>query len=429
MSKGTISSAAINLAKVCVGSGVLALPYAFFRGGLIFGPIVMTGIALLNFIGVMMMMECKKETENHIVPPSISSTYSKICYVAYGWIGVYLADMSLIITLLGVCVTYLITSVAMISDIYVNYINNDIIITNNDTTILTFIMGGIIFLPCCAKDVGILSSVSLLALVSLIIGIFALFLFGIYEFGDDVNNTQENYSYVPKNISDVFSFMGIVSFCFGLTSLCFPVESSMEDKKSFSIAVIWCLIFVVSLYTIVGDGLYILYANDDNGVNSNILSNLPQNSVTADIVRLCISLVCLLSIPLTFLPPSQMIEQYWRAERAERMSLVEKGEYEVIGGGNEKEDNTVNVSIRLIIMICCTLSAAIVPCFGTIVSLLGAFTVSILSYLLPPLLHLKLIGNNDRLDYSYTIVGIAITIIGTTIEVMEVYEKAQAGVC
>ena len=43
------------------------------------------------------------------LPSELSSVYSKISYAALGTIGVYITDLSIIVTLVGVCVIYQIT--------------------------------------------------------------------------------------------------------------------------------------------------------------------------------------------------------------------------------------------------------------------------------------------------------------------------------
>ena len=99
----------------------------------------------------------------------------------------------------------------------------------------------------------------------------------------------------------------------------------------------------------------------------------------------------------------------------------------------------------------CTILAIYVPCFGDVISLLGCFTVSILSFVMPPLLHYKIVSiplshkkdhvmvefANDAVnpkvqivfDVILTILGIFISVAGTCINGASVYEKIVKGVC
>eukprot|EP01035_Chromulina_nebulosa_P020161 gene20161-26174_t len=78
--------------------------------------------------------------------------------------------------------------------------------------------------------------------------------------------------------------------------------------------------------------------------------NLPTNSFIATLLRITMASVCLLGYPIVFNPPANMIETY------------------------------------------CTVCSSFIPCFGVVVSLLGCFTVTILSFILPPLLHLQIVS-------------------------------------
>ena len=54
-SGATILQTTISVIKVCIGAGVLALPYAFSQGGLVVGSIGLSGIALWNYWTTMML--------------------------------------------------------------------------------------------------------------------------------------------------------------------------------------------------------------------------------------------------------------------------------------------------------------------------------------------------------------------------------------
>lgn len=187
----------------------------------------------------------------------------------------------------------------------------------------------------------------------------------------------------------------------------------MIDKNEFNKAVMYCLVFVCLLYTLVGDGLALLYSLDPDGISSNILQNLPPHSWTAMFVRLTMGAVSILTFPLTLVPVSQMIEnlitQNFTAPRslylpiADRLPGSGKGQITTSGSSNnlglnidlEGDDSSnsslsFRLSVRFVLVVICTALAATVPCFGDVVSLLGCFTVSILSFIMPPCYTFKL---------------------------------------
>lgn len=416
--------AAVNLAKLCIGSGVLALPYASWKGGLLFSPIGIAVIAFWNYIACSQMIRCKRACSKYTLWPGrgLSSTYSLIAYAGIGWPGVYTIDISIIITLLGVCISYQIAFASLVSDIPFIHLSR---------TTLSILSGLHVFPVSCAKDVGILSSYSLAGLVCLLMGIFVIICYGIWQFGaETIGNTGavalsdssavSPLTYFPASLDDMTIYFGVTVFCFGLCSLTFPVEESMRNKKEIEKAVSWCLLFVLSVYTIVGDGVAILYSRHPDGISSNILQNLPEKATAATMVRFSMAAVCLLTYPLTLVPPAQMIEQLL-IQNLSTCGTSGKYAYNTLrggGGGGGGSGNIAGVEkhqsindsniedfdvasyepstflrcmVRASLIALCTFIATSTPCFGSVISLLGCFTVSILSFVMPAILHLRLV--------------------------------------
>lgn len=438
-------AASINLSKLCIGTGLLALPLATYRGGLIFSPLGIAVIAVWNGIACDMMIRCKQATsgEQFSQLNNLSSTYSKIAYVGCGWIGVYIIDASIVITLLGVCITYQIAFSTLMKDILGNMLSH---------RHLTIISAIIVYPASCAQDISILTKYSIAGLVFLLIAIFTIFYFGFYSFGANFLRNAAVIPNFPKSLEDMITYSGVSIFCFGLCSLAFPIEETMSKKEDFRLAVTCCLFFVWLVYTVVGDGLAILYVQDTNGIQSNILQNLPLTSLTAALVKLSMAAVCLFTFPLTLVPPALMIEHLivQRCRRRNDDNLDTNGignpniEYQSINNDIIDEDldtsdhgfySTIYFSYinRLILVCFCTVSAIGIPCFGDIISLLGCFTVSILSFVMPPLLHYRIVtypvlrgnrlaskvGENDFVSFRYqAIIDIVLTILGVLVSLI-----------
>jgi amino acid permease len=288
--KSSTFGAAINLSKLAIGTGVLALPYATSRGGLLFGPICLALIAIWNGIACRLMIECKRYCQGMILPRGISSTYSKIAYVAIGQTGVRITDFSIIITLLGVCVVYQITFATLLVDIPGIFLSKEA---------LTILSAFIVFPFCIPKDLSVLSAFSFIGLVCLMIGIFSILVYGFYAFCDETisdpfsaANSGSSLTLFPPSFADLTLFVGIATFCFGLPTLAFPVEESMDRQNScFLTAVSWSLVFVWVVYVAIGVAGSLLFIHDPSGINDNILANLPENSLATSFVRLSMALV------------------------------------------------------------------------------------------------------------------------------------------
>lgn len=111
----------------------------------------------------------------------ISSTYSRIAYAGAGWIGVYIIDLSIMITLLGVCITYQIAFSALLKDVIsLSHVK------------LTVISGILVFpLSGFTANIGLLSKYSLLGLLLLVLAILSIFCFGIGTYGASIEYTKQ----------------------------------------------------------------------------------------------------------------------------------------------------------------------------------------------------------------------------------------------
>mmetsp|Transcript_2876 Transcript_2876/g.4376 ORF Transcript_2876/g.4376 Transcript_2876/m.4376 type:complete len:499 (+) Transcript_2876:60-1556(+) len=415
--------AAVNLSKLSIGNGILALPYAAYKGGLLFSPMGIICIAVWNVMSCFLMISCKRHCEGTHYPKGVSSSYSRIAYSACGWWGVFFTDTAIVATLLGVCASYQIAFAQFLKDIPGNPLS--VYPESAQTTGFIYLSFFVVYPLSCPKNIGVLSKTSFAGLMCLLISIGVLIAFGLSSYGDGFQETETELTMLPTSPSALTTFIGIAVFCFGLCTFAFPVEESMANRADFPRAVMWSMIFVCSFYVLMGDVLCLVYQYDPSGISGNILQNLPKHSTTAAVVRTALAMVCLVSFPLTMVPPAEMIEQMiiQSIRRWTRPSqpLVEEGgvslphyssltsesdvrQTELVEERHytpehfEEPSMMLRWSNRLFLVVMCTALAAHVPCFGLVVSLLGSFTVTILSFVLPPVLHL-LIVIKPRMDY------------------------------
>ena len=439
-------SAVVNLAKLCIGTGILALPFATLKGGLLFAPLGIGIIAFWNWISCRSMISAKYASLHKPSPDGLSSTFSRIAYCSGGWAAVYLTDASIIITLLGVCITYQITFSKLMEDFLQSQgVNN---VSSSHMSLFTML----ILAPpvVLTTDVSRLTHFSVAGLFMLLVGVAAIVLFGVSFYGNEVlsgsdPDTLQVLPLWPQSLEDFSAFIGIATFGFGVCSLVFPVEESMKDKAQFNAAAFAALLLVWITYSVMGAGVSALFIHDPHGIAGNILENLPQKSLTAEIVRVSFSIVCLLTYPLAFIPPAAMTESYILRSLGQsgngtdvdspmstqsRLTFVQQWftDYEAISSHNpdssrlaassrsstslsgtrsgpeslvhpnegsqsvRKASALLRYANRITMLALCTSVSTNYPCFGMLVSLLGCFTVTILSFVLPPFFRLMLVS-------------------------------------
>jgi amino acid permease len=169
----------------------------------------------------------------------------------------------------------------------------------------------------CLRDLDSISWLSLVGMGCLVAGVAAILLHGARAFGSEAvdeyfgdsggsdsqagAHIREAAALWPSTLDGAAAFLGVIIFCFDICSLAFPIEQSMRRKENFGKAVVWALLFVWAVYVVLGDVGAVLYVHDPQGIQENILGNLPLRSTVALMVRCamaCVSPCCARSFPL-----------------------------------------------------------------------------------------------------------------------------------
>lgn len=300
LKKSTVLGASANLAKLCIGAGIMALPRATTRGGVIFAPVCLALLAYWNKLASVMLIRCHEFTKHSERPAGLSSLYSKIAYSAAGWSGVAVTDGSVVATLIGVTISY--------QMLFANLIHKIPWITCSKET-LTLLFAVVVLPLSCARDLRSIAKFSMSGLICMVAALSAILLYGAITYGDPLTGGDFPLQAWPQSVGDFTAYIGIATFGFGICCVAFPVYESMEEPSKFQKAATYSLIFCWAVYVVVGNVLASLFVQDPDGVNDNILANLPTDSLAASLVRISMASVCILSFPLAMVPPAQIIEQ------------------------------------------------------------------------------------------------------------------------
>lgn len=297
------------------------------------------------------------------------------------------------------------------------------------TRLLSSALSLAVVLPLSLRPFSFLSYTSVAGLLALGLAFLVLILNGIATLSNgDGNPTaaepapspwQQTFSTTPRGLAE---FYGVVSFCFGIPPLAFPIEGSMGRPDRFPSAVRWSMAAVALLYIGICEAVALLYPN----APSNILMALPADSVLATSVRLLIAAVCLLSYPLALVPLAESMEKALvpacassDEERAPLRGGAGAAAAPAEGGRRAR------LAVRVGVVVASAMFAAGVPCISVIISFIGAFSVALLALVLPPLFHLCLVSmrqaQRDALkDAALLVLGSVATIVATVL-------TAQAG--
>ena len=289
-----------------------------------------------------------------------------------------------------------------------------------------------VVLPLSLRPFSFLSYTSVAGLLALGLAFLVLILNGIATLSNgDGNPTaaepapspwQQAFSTTPRGLAE---FYGVVSFCFGIPPLAFPIEGSMGRPDRFPSAVCWSMAAVALLYIGICETVALLYPN----APSNILMALPADSILATSVRLLVAAVCLLSYPLALVPLAESMEKALvpacASSDEERAPLrgaagAGAGAAAPVEGGRR-----TRLAVRMGVVVASAMFAAGVPCISVIISFIGAFSVALLALVLPPLFHLCLVSmRQTRRD---ALKDVALLVLGSVATIVATVLTAQAG--
>jgi amino acid permease len=407
--KGTSSTknVGMNLAKTAAGTGILALPYACKEGGLLLFVVGTLVIAVWNVFSLKRLCDCltilletttttaaaaatdEAEDSQHArirrqqqyrrppPPPAGTATLGKVAYYACGDTGLVVLDIMLLLLLSGIVIAYECAILEFAKGTPFTTTNNVL-----DAIILAMLMVPL----CLVDDLSNLSKLSRLGLVILGFTMFVIAGYGIHDKyynddesdnknddDDDDNNTNNPFHWLPPNgITGISHWFGCVVFGFGIVPLTFNFRESMSEPDTLPITALVAMSLVAAAYIVTGVSLLFLYPD----INEDVLSELPSGKSLATVTKLAMIVVVMATAPLLIVPCAEIIE------------------------GKIHHDGHVHPKTVLVARTgLCLFTVAIsvmLPGFVTVLAFVGCFSVSLVSFCVPPFLHMVLLYQQRR---------------------------------
>ena len=371
----SVREATVNMMKICVGSGVMALPWGFLQGGaLSLGGMVVIG--LWNWWTSLQLVRCRHALANDPALWALGSVqggvprsaYSALAFAVLGRPGLILLEGSLLAVLTGVCASLQIQFAQFAASVLPH--DGDGPASGGYYTACVLASAALLAPLVLQRTLSGLSRVSVAGLLVLVCGLAAVGIDGWQRYGDHWR-LAKRLTTMP-DLAGAAAFFGIAAFSFGTQAMILPVQEGMREPKRVGEALSIALVAVIALYVLVGAGLGQLYESAQGGVQQLIILNLTPGTAVALAVETCSAAVALLSYPLPLVPVVQLL----LPACAGCAGIKPK----------RRED-----AVRLGLLGFTTCVALFVPSFGAMAGFLGCLNVT-MAQLLPPLLHLKLIS-------------------------------------
>lgn len=347
----TMILGAMFLVGEMAGAGVLNLPKAMANTGWVGIPLIIILCAGVGYSGTR-LAECwvllEERWPEYRVP--CRRPYPAIAYRALGTVGQYVAECALNLTLFGASTVFLLLATQMIHSITASHIN----LTACEWTL---IIGGILTPLTWMGTPKDFWPASILAMA-------ATFLACLVVMIKVVLQKTGPPLYTAPTFSSFFLGFGSILFALGGASIFPTVQNDMRDRAQFSSSITVAFLTLLALYLPL---MTICYGVLGSGVKENILMNVSGVMVTLVNALIFVHFVFALTIVVN--PVMQTLE----------------GIFNLPNRFGPKR-----CAVRSCVMAVIILTGLAVPDFGKILDLIGGSSVTLMSFILPPICYIRL---------------------------------------
>ncbi|KAF9150692.1 hypothetical protein BG015_007481 [Linnemannia schmuckeri] len=405
--KATNFQAYVNVVSVLAGAGTLGLPAALRDAGWV-GLVILALACAMAIYSNQKLIKCLYyDGRNRL------REYPDVAAAAFGLPGRIIVTFFYNSIALGGPVLYLILTGTNIHDLASSV--GSTITLKQWIMIAAAIMVVPIILTKTMREVAFLSifgalSTAVVVFIVMVAAIIDSKNFDTVTYPDNTTGPVLHDVAIPRNLP-----IALATFAFSYGgNVIFPhVEESMKNKRAWNKIILWGVLTVTVLYVLCSTTGYAVYGNI---VKSPIYLNLPGGA-TRTISTIIITLHVLLAIPLFMTTFNLQIESALKLESR---------------GFSTKTEWLYRAIIRTLSMILVATIALFFPYFGQMMSLLGALSDGMLTFVFPVVFYLKLYGIRKVGKIELVLMALII-IIGTagaaigTVDAVKELAKAYRG--
>ncbi|KAK3145674.1 hypothetical protein QOZ80_3BG0255940 [Eleusine coracana subsp. coracana] len=365
-----------NIVVSIVGTGVLGLPYAFRTAGWLAGALGVAAAGAATFYCMLLLLDCrdKLREQEEAEENDGNYTYGDLGEKCFGRVGRYFTEATIILSQTGGTVAYLVFIGQNISSIF-------------STTTSTWLSPPTVVL---ALLLPIQAALSLIRSLSSL-GHFSLLADACTALAVAAVVTQDAQLLAARGVAgrralaDAGIWWGL-PFAFGFAVFCFEgfcmtlaLEASMaEHRGKFRGVLLRALAGVTLVYVGFGACGYLAYGEETMDI---VTLNLPRTWPTAAVkLALCVALA--LTFPVMMHPIHEIVE-------ARLLGWLRK---RCCGGGGGVGERAAVQASRVAVLAALSAVACFVPAFGAFAAFVGSTVCATLSFVLPALFHLRVVG-------------------------------------
>ncbi|KAG7398180.1 hypothetical protein PHYBOEH_011503 [Phytophthora boehmeriae] len=335
-----------TIVKSFIGSGILFLPKGFQNGGMLFSIAGLCASAGLSTFCMLRLVECSNvliRSPNHH-----SISYGVVGEQAFGSIGRLAVNVSLVLSQLGFCCSYLIFVQQNIGQVLLHVFH---VRSSVAAWTLIFLQVPLYTPLVWVRHLEYFALTNLFADVLILFGLLYMLTYTVETLNNAPagSSTWENF-----NADNWAMFLGVAIYCFEGIGLVLPTYDAMDDKikHKFPTILTSTVVCLVAFSSLFGGTVYAAFGQNTQSAVTLNLPNAGESKGTV-VVLLTYSLALILTFPLMLYPvinilesnlfPHQRVKGFWRWKKnGFRFALVCLTA--VIGYfGKDKLDNVVAI--------------------------------------------------------------------------------------
>ncbi|CAO3703529.1 unnamed protein product [Rhizopus stolonifer] len=393
---GSSKLAYFNVVCVVAGSGTLGLPQALQQGGWIGLFVIFLSWAMSVYTGIILVRCLYTNGRTRL------NTYKDVATAAFGTLGGWVTFFFNTWMVLGVPVLYMVLAGTNLNQLCQGTVGE---IGHVPWTIICCTIIAIPYILIKSmKEVAWMSAFG--ALATLVVVIIVLVCAAI----DRPNHMDAHHDPVVWEMFPIA--LSTISFSFGGNVVYPHVEASMKSPRDWPKVIAGGLSTCAVLYIVTAVTGYLVYGSE---VLSPVYNSIPAGAAQT-VAIVIITLHVLMAAPILITSFSLDLEEMFDIT-AERFGKV--------------KEFLVRAFLRVLIMVVVGVIACVVPHFGALMSLMGAFANCALIFIFPIAFYLKLTGVKNKPFYQLlwclftVILGVVGLIFGTKEAIQELISAYQ----
>lgn len=388
----TVGKTVFTILKSFIGSGILFLPKGFANGGMLFSLAALCCSAALSTFCMLRLTACSNVVLTHHGHSNVS--YGLVGEKAFGKLGRIAVNISLVLSQVGFCCSYLIFVEKNIGEVILAAFN--IQRTTASSSLTLILLQIVLYTPLSwVRRIEYFALTNLFADLLILFGIVYIVSYSVQTLDNAPLGTAtwENF-----NSTSWAMLLGTAVFCFEGIGLVLPIYDAMGDdiKHKFPRILSSTMLFLVTLFCVFAGLVYAAFGQDTQSVVTLNLPNAKDSGATMA-VQLTYSLALVFTYPLMLYPVVKILEGYLFPHRSQK-------------GYWRWEKNGFRFGL-----VCLT---AAIAYYGkeeldNFVAIIGGFCSVPLAFIYPCLFHSKLVDEGKAMNNFVIAVGVFTMIFAT----------------